>query len=526
MLFRCVGMRRVRYVLLATAIGVVGSLSATTEADARKGKTRKQQTAQRGGGYSPPFAAYIVDVNSGRALHAVAENEPRFPASVTKVMTLYMLFEQLERGAIALDTEFKMSSYSAGMAPSKLYLRPGDTISVEDAIKALVTKSANDVAAAVAENLAGTEDDFAEKMTRKARQLGMNSTTFRNASGLPDPEQITTARDLSILARAIQEKFPKYYRYFQTRSFHFAGRTIGNHNRLLGKVEGVDGIKTGFTNKSGFNLMTSARLDGRHVVGIVLGGRSGPSRDQIMTQLVRTNLARASVGAGRTSFADAGERAAPAAEARNDVETTAGTMPVPAPSAVTRTGKPLDLNAMRAAVASAPAGTSAASPSVVKTAALVVPAAEPARPLPTPPLTTQKIEARLPVTPATPPVPAPPARAEFASAKVDLPKAEPVKVAAKVEAEPKREAARPPAGAWVIQLGAPDEEGKARQILAQARSASGRTLAHAAPFTERVVRAGATLYRARFSGFEEPNAAQEACRSLKRSGFECFATRS
>lgn len=258
----------------------------------RKYRAKRVHFARRGGRAAggPPFAAMIVDANSGRTLYAQNENELRYPASVTKVMTLYLLFEQLERGRLRLDSPLTVSAHAASMAPSKLGLRPGATIEVEDAIRALVTKSANDVAATVAEAVGGDEETFAELMTRKARALGMYRTVYRNASGLPNPGQVTTAHDLTILGRAIQDRFPKYYRYFATRSFYWAGRSHRNHNHLLGRVEGLDGIKTGYTNASGFNLLTSVRRDGRHIVGVVLGGRSGASRDMIMANLIAENL--------------------------------------------------------------------------------------------------------------------------------------------------------------------------------------------------------------------------------------------
>ena len=205
-------------------------------------------------------------------------------------MTLYLLFERLEAGKMKLDTEMDVSEHASEQAPTKLGLRPGQTIKVEDAIKGLVTRSANDAAVVIAEAIAGDEDDFAKLMTRKARALGMSKTIYRNASGLPNDEQLTTARDQATLGRAIQDRFPRYYRYFSTTVFDYRGQSIRNHNRLLGNVEGVDGIKTGYTRASGFNLVTSMRRGNRHLVGVVLGGRSGGSRDAIMRNLLAENL--------------------------------------------------------------------------------------------------------------------------------------------------------------------------------------------------------------------------------------------
>lgn len=308
------GSRAVAVLLLATSFLVAVADPAEAK---RRGHARKAVS-----GYNPPYAAMVVDVKSGRTLHAVNEDALRHPASITKVMTLYMLFEQLEKGRYDLDSPLSISANAAAQAPSKLGLRPGSTVTVEEAIKALVTKSANDVACAIGENIAGSEPRFAEMMTRKAKALGMSRTHYANASGLPDPDQITTAHDLTLLARAIQDRFPRYYRYFQTRSFAFRGRTIGNHNRLLGNVEGVDGIKTGYTRDSGFNLMTAAKLGDRQIVAIVLGGKSGASRDRIMADLVRANLPRAFAGSRQTApVVEVAERGRPAVVAEADSRT-------------------------------------------------------------------------------------------------------------------------------------------------------------------------------------------------------------
>jgi D-alanyl-D-alanine carboxypeptidase len=240
------------------------------------------------------FSAIVVDANTGRELYGVNENALRHPASVTKVMTLYLLFEKLEKGELTLSSQITVSQHAAGQEPSKLGLAPGDTISVEDAIKAIVTRSANDMAVAVAETVGGSEDNFAAMMTHKAHQIGMSRTLYRNASGLPNDEQLTTAHDLALLGRSLQERFPKYYHYFSMHEFTYDGEVIGNHNHLLGRVEGVDGIKTGYTRASGFNLLTSVHRDGRALVAVVMGGRSAPARDHLMERLIETKLAEAS----------------------------------------------------------------------------------------------------------------------------------------------------------------------------------------------------------------------------------------
>ena len=243
--------------------------------------------------YSPKFSSIIVDANSGATLTSTSPDGIRHPASLTKIMTLYLLFERLDAGKIKLDTEMPVSEHASDQAPTKLGLHPGQTIRVEDAIKGLVTRSANDAAVVIAEAIGGDEDSFAKLMTRKARALGMSRTTYRNASGLPDDEQVTTARDQANLGRAIQDRFPRYYRYFSTVTFNYHGQSIRNHNHLLGEVEGVDGIKTGYTRASGFNLVTSMRRGNRHLVGVVMGGRSGGSRDATMRSLLAENLGKA-----------------------------------------------------------------------------------------------------------------------------------------------------------------------------------------------------------------------------------------
>ncbi|MBV9459477.1 MAG: D-alanyl-D-alanine carboxypeptidase [Bradyrhizobium sp.] len=245
-----------------------------------------------GGSYSPQFSSIIVDGNSGAVLTSASPDGLRHPASLTKVMTLYLLFERLDSGRITLDTEMPVSEHAADQDPTKLGLRPGSTLRVEDAIKGMVTRSANDAAVVTGEFLGGSEDDFARMMTRKAHALGMSRTVYRNASGLPNDEQVTTARDQSTLGRAIQDRFPRYYRYFSTTAFNFHGHTITGHNHLLGSVDGVDGIKTGYTRASGFNLITSIHRGNRFLVGVVMGGRSGGSRDAIMRNLLAESITK------------------------------------------------------------------------------------------------------------------------------------------------------------------------------------------------------------------------------------------
>jgi D-alanyl-D-alanine carboxypeptidase len=318
--------------------------------------------------YSPPFSSIIVDGNSGAVLSANNPDASRHPASLTKIMTLYLLFERLEAGKMKLDTEMEVSEHASEQAPTKLGLRPGQTIRVEDAIKGLVTRSANDAAVVIAEAIAGDEDDFAKLMTRKARGLGMTRTVYRNASGLPDDDQVTTARDQSTLGRAIQDRFPRYYHYFSTAAFNYHGQTIRNHNHLIGSVEGVDGIKTGYTRASGFNLVTSMRRGNRYLIGAVMGGRSGGSRDATMRNLLAENLDKAATK--RTVAAiterppsdtsadvvegEADSRAAPMVQAQGAAVQAASASPEPASAPPVRSTAPTSRSIFATATAAMP----------------------------------------------------------------------------------------------------------------------------------------------------------------------------
>ena len=295
---------RLDNVLTLHRIVVLGLLAtlAIASADGAQARTHRQQKIEKkhtrvvhGPDYKPPYAAIVVDDKSGQVLHEVEADEPRHPASLTKIMTLYLLFEQLEAGKIKLDTPLMISAHAAAAAPVKLGLKANGTIKAEEALKAMVTKSANDAAVVVGEAIGGTEEEFAKLMTEKAKSLGMASTVYVNASGLPAEEQITTARDQALLGRAIGHRFPNYYRYFATPSFQYGGKEMHNHNALLGQVKGVDGIKTGFTEASGYNLVASIRRDEKHLVAVVLGGSSNAQRDDRMRQLLEKHIPHAAV---------------------------------------------------------------------------------------------------------------------------------------------------------------------------------------------------------------------------------------
>jgi D-alanyl-D-alanine carboxypeptidase (penicillin-binding protein 5/6) len=258
----------------------------------------------------PKYAAILINSDNGEVLYARQADSQRFPASITKVMTLYVVFEELRAGNIRESDQVRISSFAARQPPSKLGLKPGATISVREAMGVIATRSANDISVAMAEYISGSEAEFAARMTRTAKRLGMTRTTFRNASGLPNPDHFTTARDIAILSRALIRDFPKRYPLFSLVSFDYEGKQIDNHNHLLKTMPGVDGIKTGYTNAAGFTLAASAARDGVRLIAVVLGGPNRMMRDNNVTELLETGfnvLTRRSRGENTTVAANFAE---------------------------------------------------------------------------------------------------------------------------------------------------------------------------------------------------------------------------
>lgn len=266
---------RLRSGLLAT-LGVLLAFSVAAVAEAQ---TRK-------------YSSIVLDAETRQIVFAEDPDGVRYPASLTKIMTMYLVFDALDRGRLRLDQRIPVSVRAASQAPSSLGLRPGTRISVEDALLGVAVKSANDAAVVLAEAIAGSETAFAKLMTDKARALGMHNTTFRNASGLPHSQQRTTARDMATLGLAVLNHHPRHYHYFSIREFSFEGRIHSNHNRLLGQMDGADGIKTGFINASGFNLVASVKRDGRRLIGVVFGGNTSRERDLQMVRLLESGFGR------------------------------------------------------------------------------------------------------------------------------------------------------------------------------------------------------------------------------------------
>ncbi len=479
------------------------------------------------------IAAIVVDGNSGRTLYARNANELRFPASITKVMTLYLLFERLEQGRLRLDSDIRVSAYAAGQKPTKLGLHPGETISVDDAIKAVVTRSANDIAVAIAETIGGDEESFARLMTLKAHALGMNSTHFANASGLPNGEQVTTARDLAILGRAVQERFPRYYHYFATHAFYYDGATIVNHNHLLDHVEGMDGIKTGYTRASGFNLLTSVKRDGHYIVAVVLGGRSARTRDKIMAGLIEDQIESGATVRTASFISDTGVNAHDVAikqyqdpglrgtESPEKIDSRLGFgRSPPRPNLTLDPIQVASLNAIppRPAFVSGAPRLATAAPRAGrgenngKQASLDGSTAR-GRPGHGGELST--------ATPSAIRTSAGAARSHGAD-EIAAATKEPPHGGVVAAADVRRPAAA--RKGWMIQIGAVADMSKATELLARAKLEGRKTLITAQAFTEKVQKGSETLYRARFAGLEA-DSAELACRTLKRSGFSCFATK-
>jgi len=406
------------------------------------------------------YAAIVVDANTGKTLFEANADAPRFPASLTKMMTLYMTFEAMKAGKLSKATKITFSKTCASKPPTKLGIGAGRSVTVEQAVLSLVTKSANDAACGLGEKLAGSEPQFARMMTAKARSLGMSSTAFRNASGLPDGAQRTTARDMAVLGIALREHFPQYYSYFSTRSFKFGKKRLANHNRLLGRVKGVDGIKTGYIRASGYNLVSSVTDGGRKVVAVVMGGKSGRSRDDHMAELIRKYLPKASRRGGEPLIASAKETVHAAAAFAEESR----------PAVPTPVNRPLE------AVVAAAAGADIGGPNADRFAPDVEVHASAARA----------------------PKPAPAAVDPIETATVS------------------------PSG-WAVQVASSPSETAARAALALTGSKAGDVLASASPFTVPFEKDGTTYYRARFGGFESKSAAWDACGALKKKNIACYA---
>jgi D-alanyl-D-alanine carboxypeptidase len=437
------------------------------------------------------YAGIVVDAKTGKVLYSEDADSLRYPASLTKMMTLYLTFEALEAGKVSKDTPVPFSKNASAEPPSKLGVRAGQTITVEQAIQALVTRSANDAATALGEFLGGSEDKFARIMTSKARALGMTRTTYRNANGLPNDDQMTTARDQARLGMALRQHFPQYYGYFSTRSFRFGKQVIGNHNRLLGSVRGVDGIKTGYTRAAGFNLVTSAQADGRSIVGVVLGGKSGGARDAQMRALVAKYMPAASRSGSGNLVAETQDAPTLSAEDRSTVATarvTGGSFNLPSAGPVPG------------------ARYSEETTRSVEVAYTSQP----------------KVSANPVLAPRANTLEAQSQKLASLSANDNIDRQVTNSVREKVVEDAIEAEATTPSG-WIIQIGATPDKGQAMTLLGNAKEKGGKALSAAKAFTVAVSSGSSQLYRARFGGFSSQDKAVNACTALKRKGFACWA---
>ena len=457
------------------------------------------------------FSAIAVDARTGKILFSQDPDGLRHPASLTKVMTLYLLFEQLKAGKIHLDSRLKVSRAASRRPPTKLGLRVGQTIAVEDAIKGLVTKSANDAASVIAENLSLNEAAFAVKMTRKARELGMAHTVFRNASGLPDPRQVTTARDMATLSLRIQRDFPQYYPYFRTMSFRFNGKLIKTHNRLLGRFAGTDGIKTGYIRASGFNLTSSVKRGDKRIIGVVMGARSGGARNAYMMSMLDRAISKCKPGkalavaiqgvtpkpAADDSVIEIAEAKVPApkGEKQNDAATA-----IPPAAELQESEQESDQDSDEDAAEAAENGVTPGDSASLDDAITA---------------------ASRPTVEDTPEGDAEEQGSTLLTKTV--PDGSPLPFAVKPPGEDGGVVIDPPTmTSWTIQIGAYPDKKDAQNILYKLRDLHLEVLEEKEALTIEVQKGSDTLYRARFSGFSETDA-RTACKRVSARGFNCVA---
>jgi D-alanyl-D-alanine carboxypeptidase len=416
-------------------------------------------------------AAIVIDAKTGKVLYSSNADGRRYPASLTKMMTLYLAFEAMAKGKISKNSRVVFSANAAAEPPTKLGVKRGGAITVETAILSMVTKSANDSATAIGELLGGNEANFAHMMTAKARALGMKGTVFRNAHGLPNPGQFTTARDMAVLGIALREHFPQYYGYFSQRSFLYGRKRINGHNRLLGRIKGVDGIKTGYTRASGYNLVSSVDDGDRRIVAVIIGGKSGGSRDNQMAEMINTYMPKASSRGSGMLIAKA--------SGGNPITALAKVF-LPKRDAPTPDSRPDD-----------------------DVIASLVEETEPVVEETTPVVETKKVKT---VAAAT--------ADDVATARVAAAYAEPAAV------DPVNTASVP--SGWAVQVASSPKQSEAQALLDETSKQAPSILADATGFTVAFEKDGVTYYRARF-GFGSKTAAWKACNALKKKKIECYA---
>jgi D-alanyl-D-alanine carboxypeptidase len=524
--------------------------------------------------YAPPASAMAIDLHTGRILYSKNATEPRYPASLTKVMTLYLLFDALRDGKLSMKSELRVSAHAADQSPTKLDLSEGDTISVADAVGAIVTKSANDMAVTIAEALAGSEDEFARRMTQKARTIGMLNTTFRNASGLPDPEQKTTAQDLIVLGKNILTDHPERSRVFATKYFQYDGQVFRNHNTLLFSYEGMEGMKTGFTSASGFNLIASARRGDKRLLAVVLGGHSSGSRNAAMRYILDSSWPKAltQVAARKAGIqiASAKPKAEEPIFQKNPRDAAVPVRPIGIPAVVSGPVWPLRRKPDRASIsmllasieaavvsnsASRRSSGSAAAAADMTTDEPDDKAEKVSRESPSyaPPAPQDIARNETLVAQVSSPSPANvsvhyktvvlPEVVPLAAAALDgLSEMQPVQPAQVIRAVEKQQDGHPQTlaaatlarsqemaqpGPFHVQVGAFADQSQAEQRLESVKQTLGPAILKAHPeFIMPVsLPTGVTMFRARLSRFADEAQAKSTCRRLKSSGIECWDIR-
>ncbi len=472
---------------VATAIGIIAVESATAKAN-------------------PRYAAIVIDANAGKVLHQQNADSRRFPASLTKMMTLYMTFEAMSRGKINKNTKVVFSQNAADEPPTKIGVKAGGSITVEAAILSLVTCSANDTATALGEMLGGSEENFTHMMTTRARRLGMKGTVFRNANGLPNTGQFTTARDMAILGIALREHFPQYYSYFSTSSFAFGRQRIANHNRLLGRVKGVDGIKTGYTRASGFNLVSSVKDGNRSLVAVVMGGASGGSRDNKMANLINTYLPQASRRGSDGDLIAKVDTPIP--------EVNVAKVVLPKHDAPTPDIRPQN---EIIEVANTSSDMELVSEEVTSDIA-PIPAKKPVIGLS---LQTQLALASTKRFGGTIPFQIRNGKNNVHKSALDI--IEQTYVASQDALDVDAIKTATVRAGWAIQIASSSSDSEARAILDKTAQQAGAALAEVSPFTVPFEKDGVTYYRARFIGFDSKKSAWNVCNALKKKKIVCYA---
>lgn len=493
----------------------VFALLAPDFADAARGRARRPAPS---GVNDPRYAALIMNPKTGEVYHSRAADTKRYPASLTKMMTLYLLFEALEQKKVSLGSKFKVSDYASVQPQTNISLTTQDAVPVETAIKALVVRSANDVAVVVAENLAGSVPNFAKRMTEKARQLGMRNTVFRNPNGLPDSGQYTTAHDMAKLGIALKRDFPRYYQYFSTRQFSWKGVTYYTHNRVMLRYAGTDGIKTGFINASGFNVVTSTERGGRPLIGVVMGGTTGNWRDDRMIQLLDAayaTIAKRGGATGRMKVANL-----PLLKNGKQVEET---KPSAAPQVIAVQVAPVAAD--RGVIANVEPAQAAAPVKIVEPAHTPIVNAPPAV-VKAPPVSVPAVITPPPQVVAQPTIIERPPTGVIPMA---APRAVPAPntLDAQLAAMQNRQQARNDAGVgdmWGIQVGAFSSRSLAERAALQAYQLAQRNLQGSRITVLGSGSSGAEVHRARLENITQAQA-KKACETLISNNSPCFIFR-